>query len=305
MSQARTQTPLPLQDLTRQLVDHAPDAMLVISGSGKIIFANAACSDLLGYEPTDLLGQSPELLVPNELVDQHRSSRAAYQALPMRRGMGHINSLNAVKKDGTVIPVDIALNPIGHDENGPLIAVAIRDVTASRDFVRSLERLATTDALTGALNRRSLENAFTREAERCQRAKLHLFVMMLDIDHFKAVNDTYGHAAGDAALRHLVAVCMATLRKTDVLARVGGEEFAILASAATASEALQLAERLREKIAISPVIATSSTFNFTISIGVALASGNDDTMEKALTRADDALYEAKRSGRNKVVQSEA
>lgn len=129
--------------------------------------------------------------------------------------------------------------------------------------------------------------------------------MMLDIDRFKAVNDTYGHAAGDAALRQLVSICTATLRKTDVLVRVGGEEFAILAPASDAEEAMHLAERLRHKITAATVFSGDVTFGFTVSIGLTPAVLPGEAIGDVLARADIALYEAKRTGQNRVVKREA
>ncbi len=288
--------------LARLLVDRAPDALLVVSADGTIVFANATCVDLLGYLSQELEGLPVEALIPEEIRDRHRGYRTDFLERPERRAMGRLNHLTVRTKSGSSRPVDIALSPLGVVEGLTLIAVAIRDATAQRQFVRELEAVAATDSLTGALNRRSFANAYAREADRCHRQGLQLYVMLIDIDHFKAVNDRYGHAVGDEALRNLVAACGAVLRKTDVLARVGGEEFAIVAAANTASEALQLAERLREKVATIRVAAGATSFGFTVSIGVAEAQVPGEMLDQVLPRADAALYEAKRTGRNKVVQ---
>jgi diguanylate cyclase (GGDEF)-like protein len=153
------------------------------------------------------------------------------------------------------------------------------------------------------LNRRSFDNAYARELQRTKRAKNHLFVMLLDIDHFKKINDQYGHAAGDQALKQLVSICKSTLRKTDVLARIGGEEFAILSPADDAAEAMTMAERLRENVMAITVAAAAGVFSFTASIGVAEADPGENTSTGVLARADQALYEAKRSGRNRVIRN--
>jgi len=176
-----------------------------------------------------------------------------------------------------------------------------RDVRAHRAFLHELETAASTDSLTGALNR-SFENAYGREAERCHRQHPQLFLMMIDIDHFKAVDDRYGHATGDEALRSLATICTATLRKTDVRARIGGEEFAALAAANNAAEAVQLAERIREKVSAIRIGADTDAFGFTLSIGLAEASVPDEPASTALQRADTTLYEAKRTGRNRGVE---
>jgi diguanylate cyclase (GGDEF)-like protein len=213
--------------------------------------------------------------------------------------MGGINNLTACRKDGRIIPVEIALNPITTPDGNRLVAVSIRDATAQRDFVNRLEQLATTDPLTGALNRRSFENAYRREVERGRRAQGRLYLMIVDIDHFKKINDTYGHAVGDVALKALVSTCLATLRKTDVFARIGGEEFAILTPAKDAKEAMQLAERIRVNVAQMSIPAEPAPFAFTVSIGICQVHW-DDSRGASLGHADGALYRAKDAGRNRV-----
>jgi len=285
------------------LVDHSPDVLLIVSQQGLITFANATSLELLGYRPEELIGQSPEILLSQDIRVAHRQYRRAYDLAPTRRSMGRLNTLTAVKKGGEIIPVDIALSPISNQGQGPVTAVAIRDARQQRALVHELEHLATTDPLTGALNRRSFDNAYAREWERAKRAKNHLFVMLLDIDHFKKINDQYGHAAGDKALIQLVSTCKSTLRKTDVLARIGGEEFAILSPADDAAEVMTLAERLRENVMKITVSAEASVFSFTVSIGVADADPGEKTATGILARADQAMYEAKHSGRNRVIRN--
>jgi len=285
------------------LVDHSPDVLLIVSPEGLITFANATSLELLGYRPEELIGQSPEILISQDMKDAHLQHRRAYNLAPTRRSMGRLNALAAVKKGGEIIPVEIALNPIGSEGQGQLTVVAIRDARQQRDLFQELERLATTDPLTGALNRRSFDNAYARELERTKRAKNRLFVMLLDIDHFKKINDQYGHAEGDKALMQLVSTCKSTLRKTDVLARIGGEEFAILSPTDDAAEAMTLAERIRENIMSITVDVAAGVFSFTVSIGVANAEPGENTVTGVLARADRALYEAKRSGRNRVIRN--
>jgi len=300
-SEAERLSSLPTNQILAALIDHAPDALLIVSSQGLIAFANATCTALLGYEPNELVGQSPEVLVPADVRAAHKDYRSTYSLNPAHRVMGRLNSLAAIRKDGQIIPVDIALNPIGSDEHGSIIAVALRDATAQRAFVNDLERMATTDPLTGALNRRSFENAFNRELERANRQRHSLFVMMLDIDHFKSINDRFGHDAGDKVLIKLVAECLSTVRKTDVLARLGGEEFVVLTPAAEVKEAMALAERIRENVAKIRMQSGGKEIAFTVSIGLCSARTTGEAVSDALKRADGALYEAKHSGRNRLV----
>jgi len=156
------------------------------------------------------------------------------------------------------------------------------------------------DALTGALNRTSLESIFQQEIARAKRNKSEMSVLMLDIDHFKQVNDSYGHIAGDQALIALTNCIKRTVRKTDPTFRLGGEEFAIILNNTDTGGAKLLAERLREAIQHLSIHHGNQAFCITASIGLATYQLGE-THECILQRADKALYDAKDSGRNKVV----
>ena len=164
-----------------------------------------------------------------------------------------------------------------------------------------LERLATTDPLTGANNRRSFFEQGEKELHRARRHKRPLSLMMVDIDHFKRVNDTHGHAIGDAVLKRLVSKCNDTLRTQDILGRFGGEEFAAVLPEVGLASATKAAERLRRALEDLEVETSEGTLKFTVSIGVSECRYDDESLETALARADNALYSAKESGRNRVV----
>jgi diguanylate cyclase (GGDEF)-like protein len=160
-----------------------------------------------------------------------------------------------------------------------------------------LQQLATTDSLTGILNRRAIMDALTRESSRAGRYGLPLSVLMTDIDHFKDVNDTYGHAAGDDVLMGVARKLAATVRDSDFAGRFGGEEFLIVLPHQDAHGAVLAAERIRT--GIEKTVMGAETLKVTVSIGVGtLAEGKTEEM---LARADKALYEAKRSGRNRTM----
>lgn len=162
---------------------------------------------------------------------------------------------------------------------------------------------ARTDPLTGALNRRSFDAAARAEFSRARRHGGALSVMALDIDNFKKLNDTYGHATGDDVIRTLAAICQDRLRESDVFARTGGEEFSILLPATTGEEAAVAAEKLRDMLANTqiPVRQSDTPVRFTVSFGIAEYETRDDSLEDLLHRADMRLYEAKRLGRNRVI----
>ncbi|OIQ81797.1 response regulator PleD [mine drainage metagenome] len=168
-------------------------------------------------------------------------------------------------------------------------------------LVMDLQKIASRDMLTGALNRRRLEEEAERLWARRSRTGDTLAVMMIDIDHFKSVNDRYGHQAGDEVLRHLAAIAQASIRVDDYFARYGGEEFCILLPSTTEKEAFSLAERLREAYAARTMEFAGKPLNSTISIGVADSAQAGLEFSSLLATADQALYRAKHEGRNRVV----
>lgn len=166
---------------------------------------------------------------------------------------------------------------------------------------QEVERLSMIDPLTGLLNRRQFNEIAQLEFERSRRYDIPLSAIMMDIDHFKQVNDTYGHAAGDQVLIQLASVCKRQIRLTDICARFGGEEFCFLLPQTESKAACVFAERLRKAIAELQFIASGQEFNISASFGVADRPGSNDSVENLLEHSDQALYEAKKSGRNRVV----
>ena len=292
--------------LLKHMVDRSPDAVLLMSADGTIMFANATCTGLFGYAPEELHGLPIELLVPEDARRAHATHRADFQKTHQsegaRRPMARITKLQAIAKDGRLIPVDVAVSRLnGHGRDGSVFVVSVRDAAEHQAMVHGLEQLATTDPLTGLLNRRSFKAACSREFERFRRQGTALSLMVLDIDHFKTINDRFGHDVGDKALVQLATTCLAKLRRTDVMARLGGEEFTILMPGSKPEDAMILAERLRVSVSQIEIAAEAGPVTFTMSIGMARARPGDDALDQALARADVALYEAKRTGRNRIV----
>jgi diguanylate cyclase (GGDEF)-like protein len=180
------------------------------------------------------------------------------------------------------------------------LPLAIQERRQAQRHATDLEALATIDFLTGVYNRRHFEALAGTEFARAHRYMRPLSVLMIDVDHFKDVNDRLGHAAGDIVLRDIAALCRANIRESDVLARVGGEEFAIMLPETTQSAAAQFAERLRAQIGRNGLSIFGEKVRVTVSIGVAGCAPNTPGTQDLLRRADQALYDAKNAGRNKV-----
>ncbi len=177
-----------------------------------------------------------------------------------------------------------------------------REVSERQRLQEDLERLAHTDALTGLPNRRFFMTQLAGELGRRQRYGHPLSLLMLDMDHFKRINDQWGHAVGDEALRLFADSVQCCLRTQDVAARLGGEEFAILLPETAENVARPVAERIRARMEQTPIATSEGNVNATVSIGVAEATDDDD-LESLLRRADQALYAAKQQGRNRVLSS--
>ena len=198
-------------------------------------------------------------------------------------------------KDGTRKTIQFRYRAVGSSHVNVYL-----DVTRERQLEAMLLDMATTDSLTGLFNRRY----FFEKGTTCLRSAVilrqPLSVLVIDVDHFKRVNDRHGHAAGDAVLQAVARRCRAALRKTDVLARIGGEEFAAILPGTTSDEALEIAERMRQDVAVLPVSVTVGDISVTLSIGGTTAIGDEREFDEMLERADRALYVAKDLGRNRV-----
>jgi diguanylate cyclase (GGDEF)-like protein len=166
-----------------------------------------------------------------------------------------------------------------------------------------LKLQATTDPLTGLLNRRQYENLFCREQERVKRHGSKLSLCVADLDHFKRVNDEHGHDAGDQVLKHISDLFVDTLRHTDIVGRFGGEEFILLLPDTDLDNALTVISRLREKLQASPVNVGDKVLQVTATFAVTEVVAEDATIEDVIRRADKALYQGKEAGRNQVVAS--
>jgi diguanylate cyclase (GGDEF)-like protein len=184
---------------------------------------------------------------------------------------------------------------------GPLLASVGFVLMSNERLMDEAMRLSTVDALTSAYSRRALNELSERALAEARRHRRPLSVLMIDADHFKRINDTYGHEAGDEVLIELVRRIRHTLRTEDFVGRIGGEEFVAVLPDTPEEEARQVSERLRAVVARDTFIHNGEEIPFTVSIGVAERDPGEGEFEALLRRADDAMYAAKRAGRNRVV----
>ena len=192
---------------------------------------------------------------------------------------------------------------VSRDDAGKVLRMigTLSDISDRKNLELELTRQAHLDYLTGLSNRRHFMAQGETELSRAIRYQKPLSLMMIDIDLFKSVNDTYGHQIGDVVLQAISRICKATLRHVDIAGRLGGEEFAVILPETTRNEAFEVAERLREAVAKTEVtMPVGLPIHFTVSIGVTTLLDINVNLDMLLHQADQALYEAKRTGRNKV-----
>lgn len=180
------------------------------------------------------------------------------------------------------------------------VLVALNDISQRKELEAELFHQASIDALTGISNRRYFMIQAESELRRARRFGRPMSVMMIDLDHFKPINDRLGHATGDAVLAGVVKLALESLRQSDIMGRLGGEEFAVIMPETGLAAAVDAANRLRLHIAEKPVIALNTAVTCTTSVGVAELKSDDGSIDDLLHRADEALYRAKEGGRNRV-----
>lgn len=286
----------------RALFESSGDAIMLLS-EGQFVECNDAtlsmfgCPDrryFLGACPSDFStlkqpsGQSSERLVKKYIQQALKKGKASFLWTHRR--------LN-----GDAFKAEVLLTPV-NVQNKKLIQATVRDITKLAQLQEKLTFLSNHDQLTGLYNRNGLMHFFPKELERSKRYDHDLSILLLDIDFFKSVNDTYGHQAGDKILTHLANTLLSTIREGDVAIRFGGEEFVILLPETNRSEAKKLAERIRQNVETSTVsINKKKWVKYTISLGIATYPESGKNQTKLLASADKALYRAKASGRNQVI----
>jgi diguanylate cyclase (GGDEF)-like protein len=233
------------------------------------------------------------------VYDNHDDPSAMPRCYVEDLGSRNGTELNGKRIDGKTRLVERDRLLVG----STLIGFFVRD-SEELQHEMSLYHSATRDPLTGLENRRQMVAHLKAMMAKVTHGQRTLAFLLLDLDHFKLVNDTHGHDVGDEALKHVASIIRQTVREVDKTARWGGEEFAVVMPNVTASSAARVAENLRRTIEAQPLMTRQGTVSMTISIGVTLLVGND-SMESFFQRADQLLYRAKEQGRNCVVTDDA
>ncbi|MGL6077603.1 sensor domain-containing diguanylate cyclase [Methyloversatilis discipulorum] len=290
------------EDRARTFMNTARDAVVVVDSDSCIVEFNRAAEVLFGYSVDEVAGRRLDMLMPPSGAATHRRHVQAANASAEARAMNRGREVTARHKDGREFPIDVTVGSSGEGAQSFHVGI-IRDISERKRLELELQRQASTDGLTGVLNRR----AFTAESERLISVALRhgrpLSLMVIDADHFKKVNDVFGHPTGDTVLKALALTLGQALRTSDVLGRLGGEEFGIVLPETDATGAREVGERLLQAVRERRIEHDGHTLNITVSIGATVLGAGDDGFESAFLRADRALYEAKHGGRDRITIS--
>ncbi|WP_052701938.1 GGDEF domain-containing protein [Marinomonas sp. S3726] len=287
----------------KDIVETAKDVVIVtkaepINEPGpEIIYVNQAFTELTGYSKEEVIGKTPRILQSKGTSEKAKSL--------IRKGLEDKVAVRVTIKNyskaGKAYWLDLSITPLFNDQGEVTHIVSIqRDVTEYIDVQNKLKLLSRTDPLTGLMNRRMFDEMAEKEFLRYKNENIHYSLLALDIDHFKLINDKYGHPIGDYVLTSFSSFCETHIRSQDKVARIGGEEFCIILPATNKAGAIEVAEKLRREISNARFSQNDHDIAITVSIGVSEVKESDYDYVAMLKRADENLYRAKRKGRNQV-----
>lgn len=279
----------------RQAFENMQDVYYRTDAQGVVQMVGPGVRRVLGYEPHEIIGRKAEDYYP------HPVDRDAFKQAIRDRGEVSDFPGQMVRSDGQVIDISISSHAL-FDDAGDFAGVegVYRDVTERKMLERELLRLATTDPLTGIANRRAFLERASDRLKHCRRYGSHLVLMILDLDHFKAINDRYGHVAGDRVLVRFVEEASRELRETDLFGRLGGEEFCVILEQTSVGPALKTIERIQQRMRTTCFEDDGERYAVTVSAGGTENLPDDANIERLLERADKALYQAKNDGRDRA-----
>lgn len=290
----------------RAVIESAIDGVMILDEQGVVETFNRSCENIFGWSGREIIGRSIRAVMPQEWQQLHQKMFSGQAEIDDAKIAGHARVVRGVRRNGDQFPLEVSVARA--EVEGRMIYVAmVRDITERVVAEERLFAMATQDSLTGVRNRRYFLEGLENEVARCRRHGRSLSLLILDADYFKAVNDTFGHEAGDIVLKRLADTCRTNLREVDLVGRMGGEEFAIVMPDTDPETAHMAAERLRMLVAEQRIEYDGQSLQVTMSVGMSSLSGRaleapmELVVETLMRRADKALYRAKKEGRNRVV----
>jgi len=273
------------------------DGIITISAQGIIETFNPGAEDIFGYRSYEVMGKNISMLMPEPSKSAHDGFLENYSNGKSTRDQTKPLEQIALRKNGETFPVEVALNTVSFAD-GIKITGVMRDITDRKKWETQIKRLAMTDPLTGLANRNQYEHRLLEAVKHAKRFKTHFALILIDLDKFKPVNDTYGHPVGDALLQLVSEILLTSCREVDTVARLGGDEFAIILSAITEVEnAAKPANKLIKKLS-TPLQIENNSIQIGASMGISTYPNDSIDLEELQRMADQALYIAKEEGRN-------
>lgn len=293
-------------NVIRAILDITPVGMLLANDAGEIVFVNHRACSLLEWDEEELLGRHINVLIPRRYHSAHDVSRHGYSKKPEARRMGGSRDLLALCRDGRELPVEIGLSPVELEEK-QYVLVSLLDISdrhRAKDLEESNNKLAymaTHDQLTKLPNRAKLFHILDEATAGDRRSKA-LTLAFIDLDGFKAINDQYGHNVGDEVLREIANVIERHIRQTDVLGRLGGDEFLIIfRDMGNESHVQKVLNGIQHAVESLKEI-NGRKVKLSLSIGaIACPPGSKLGSAELIRRADELMYRAKKMGRNKII----
>ena len=282
----------------RALAESAMDAIIMMDPQGLISFWNPAAERILGYRTDEAVGQKlHQLIAPQRYHADHETAYAKFLHTGSGNAIGKMTELSARHQDGHEITVELSLSAVRMRDGWHAVGI-IRDITERKRLEKEISHLATHDALTGLPTRRLMADRLAAAMVMAGRHHTQVAVLFMDLDGFKAVNDTWGHDFGDALLQYVATVLRQCMGETDTVGRVGGDEFLVIAGVGTRDEAAQLAARIISDIR-TPLVLDGRRVSVGVSIGIALYPDGSEDGPELIKLADKAMYQAKQTGKNR------
>lgn len=282
------------------ILNNAAEGIIVFDDRGIIESFNAAAEKLFGYTETEIRGQPIVTLIPPETRERREQYLDHFIRTEIQRLIGHEGEVVGRHQDGTKFPMALKISEMEIDGR-KLYTGLVADISERKALVEHLKNLAEHDGLTSLYNRGFFQAELERVVERTRRAgAAHCALLYIDLDNFKYVNDTLGHAAGDRVLIEVASIFIKRLRKSDLIARLGGDEFAVLLYNTSAEKVRQTAESFREQMANYIFSQGKERIDVGCSIGVSMITPETKSAVESLSQADIACHLAKRAGRNRV-----
>ncbi len=281
----------------RSVVETANDAIISADRRGNIVFWNSAAEILFGYSGDEIVNKPLALIMPKKFRGAHRRGLKRVVSTGESNIIGKTVEMTGLRKGGSEFPIELSLASWGTKE-GIFFTGIVRDITERKRAEATIKELAYHDSLTGLPNRMLFNDRLTLELAHAHRNRQKFAVMMLDLDHFKDINDTLGHSVGDQLLQAVGHRLIGLLRKNDTVARMGGDEFLLLLpEIARVEAATKIAHKILKAVR-EPFVLDGNTLQISTSIGIATYPKDGKDGDTLMTHADNAMYRAKKEGRD-------